>query len=72
MPRKKKPCYDAQFHMSWILFSLSGHSTREPASAVCDDEQGGPLYFADTQKPASATVNTEKKSGKVMGKNESE
>ena len=26
-------------NMSWSLFTFRGHSTREPASVVCDDEQ---------------------------------
>ena len=31
-------------HMFWSLFISRGHSTREPASVVCDDKKGDILY----------------------------
>ena len=32
-------------HLFWSLFILCGHSTGEPASIVCNDEQGDLFYF---------------------------
>ena len=33
-------------HMFWNLFIFRGHSTRKPASVVCNDEQGDLFYSA--------------------------
>ena len=34
--------------MFWGLFIFRGHSTLEPASIVCNDEQGGLYYSGET------------------------
>ena len=36
--------------MVWNIFIFRGHSTREPASVVCDDEQGDLIYSADPHR----------------------
>ena len=45
------------------LLIFRGHSAREPASTVCNDEQGDL-----TQEPASATADTGKTMGEGLGK----
>ena len=45
--------------MFWNLFIFRGHSTREPASIVCKDEQADLILFCGpTQEPMLATDNT--------------
>ena len=53
---------EKQLHMFWSLFIFRGHSTREPASVVCNEEHAGwPILFCGpTQEPVLATANTGK------------
>ena len=55
--------------MFWSLFIFRWHSTREPASVVCDEEQGDFFYLfcRPTQEPALNTAN-KRKSQKSFGR----
>ena len=50
---------DTQYHMFWSLLIFGGHSAREPASVVPNDEQDDPFYSADPhRRTASAAATT--------------
>ena len=56
----------------YVLKCTHGHLTREPASVICDNEQGEIFYCADphifTQEPALATAITGKTWERFLGK----
>ena len=54
--------------MFWNLFIFRRHSTREPASIACDNEQGDLFYSAGSRRKEPAW----KKPGRGFGKNEAE
>ena len=53
--------------MFWNLFIFCGHSAREPASIICNDEQGD-LFCGRIQEAVWATANTDRNSGEVFEK----
>ena len=46
--------------MFWSLFIFLRHSIQEPASIVCNNEQGDPFYSAGKQEPVLAASSTGK------------
>ena len=42
----KTQCYKTQFHMFWTLLCIPPHSTREPPTVGCDNEQSDLFYSA--------------------------
>ena len=58
--------------MFWSLFILRGHLTREPASIVCDNQQGDLFHFAVPHRRLRQQQLTREKLGRGLGKNEGE
>ena len=59
--------------MFWSLFIFCEHSPREPASVVCNDEQGDLFYPAATHRNLCQPQPTQKKkSGEILEKNADE
>ena len=54
--------------MFWSLLIFHGHSTREPASVVCNDEQGDLLYCAGQHRNLRYLQLTQEKMGTVFRK----
>ena len=50
------------------LFIFRGHSTREPASLVCNDEQGDLFYSAGPHRNRYQPELTQEKLGRGFGK----
>ena len=55
--------------MSLSLLIFRGHSTRELASVVSDDEQGGLFYFAAHTRTGVGHIQHRKKNRERFGKN---
>ena len=55
--------------MFWRLFIFRGNSTREPASVVCNDEQGDLLHSAGPHTNRCWPQLTGEKLGRGFGKN---
>ena len=52
--------------MFWSLFVFRVRSTREPASIVCNDEQGDLFYFAGPHRNVVATGKARERFWKKM------
>ena len=59
-------------NMFWSLFSFHGHSTWEPASVVCNDDQGDLFYFAGQHRNQCLPQRTKEKLRRGFGKNAGE
>ena len=58
--------------MFWSLLIFRGHSTREPASVVCNVEQGDLFHSAEQHRNLRWPQPTQKILGKGFGKNAGE
>ena len=54
------------------LFTFRGHSTLEPASIVCNDEQGNLFYPTGPHRNVCQLRPTQEKLGRGFGKNAGE
>ena len=59
-----------QQHMFLSLYSFCGHSTWEPPSIVCDDEQGDLFYSGGPHRNPNQPQLTQEKLGRDLVKNE--